>query len=626
MTVGRRLQSRAENEGANEVKKQWIPLWILVALGFLVLCMPVETQAKRRSLQVKSVKTLEEAVKKLEKTGGIILLSDRTYRLKKSIDVPSNVTICGKTKTMIDCSKLKGRTAFIAKDTKEVHIRRIRFSHIVKGSAIKGIRSRNMRITDCRFEGGDIAVAFQGCYRPIVSKNTFTKVNQPISFTISQKRIRKGRHSRLVIVKNSITKKRIDQMKQNTVTKAEHYYVTYSNDGKKKKRLFYYRDKKDNNLNIYPNKRPYRERYTDETTYRGNTRDYYLFRSYMEQLEYCGGGTLTIKKGRYFISNAICIPSNVKIILEDGVIIKKTKAIYQTELDNPKVIFIFVPPSKAKRKEAIGGYGGTHDVLVMGKGRAIIDCNNKMPGRGMDMGHCRNIVIQNLSFHNQYGSHYIELNSSQNVIVRQCEFWKFRDYKGDTYKEAINIDGTDYAVNGFNHIWSKHDKSVCQNIEISNCKFTDLGTAIGSHTYIANQGQQCYHTDVRIVNNTFHGTTNCAIRALNWKNALICGNSFRDVGIQNGAKNFSIFLGGVICPTVKENAFANVFVPLTIRQQIQYALERKAGYPISESEITEQNWNDILYTNGIYGEVFMAAVRYTKDLALTDKTMKYFYE
>ena len=322
----------------------------------------------------------------------------------------------------------------------------------------------------------------------------------------------------------------------------------------------------------------------------------------------------------------MCITSNVKIVFEDGVVIKKTKAIYQTELDNHKVIFIFVPPSKEKKKESVSGYGGTHDVTMTGIGNVVIDCNNKLPGRGMDMGHCRNIVIENLTFHNQYGSHYIELNSSQNVIVRNCNFWKFRDYKGDTYKEAINIDGTDYAVNGFNHVWSKHDKTVCQNIEITNCKFTDLGTAIGSHTYVANQGQQCYHTNIRITNNVFFGSTNCAIRALNWKNVLIADNSFRDIGIQNGAKNFSIFMGGVIDATVTRNAFANVYVPVTIRQQIQYELERKAGYPISECQITDKNWEDLLRTNVIYGAVFKAAVRYTKDLQLTDKTLKYFYE
>lgn len=596
----------------------------------MLLLLPVQAQAKRRSVQANSVSALEQATKKLEKTGGIIWLGNRTYRLKKSIMIPSNVTIRGRKKTVIDGSMLKGRTAFVTKDSKEVHVRWIHFTKMQKGSAVKGIRSRNMRITDCSFTSGDYGVSFEGCYRPIVSSNTFTKLGQPIRFTISKKTVKKraGRRiiKRTVITKNSITAKRIAQMKKNTVKKVTHYYVTFSNDGKKQKRLFYYRDKSDNNLYLRPETRPYRERYTDEDTYRGNTKGYYQLRSYMEQLEYCGGGTLTLKKGTYYISNAVCIPSNVKIVFEDGVVIKKTKAIYQTELDNHKVIFIFVPPSKEKKKESVSGYGGTHDVTMTGIGNVVIDCNNKLPGRGMDMGHCRNIVIENLTFHNQYGSHYIELNSSQNVIVRNCNFWKFRDYKGDTYKEAINIDGTDYAVNGFNHVWSKHDKTVCQNIEITNCKFTDLGTAIGSHTYVANQGQQCYHTNIRITNNVFFGSTNCAIRALNWKNVLIADNSFRDIGIQNGAKNFSIFMGGVIDATVTRNAFANVYVPVTIRQQIQYELERKAGYPISECQITDKNWEDLLRTNVIYGAVFKAAVRYTKDLQLTDKTLKYFYE
>lgn len=596
----------------------------------MLLLLPVQAQAKRRSVQANSVSTLEQATKKLKKTGGIIWLGNRTYRLKKSIMIPTNVTIRGRKKTVIDGSLLKGRTAFVTKDSKEVHVRWIHFTKMQKGSAVKGIRSRNMRITDCSFTGGDYGVSFEGCYRPIVSNNTFTKLGQPIRFTISKKTVKKraGRRliKRTVITKNSITAKRIAQMKNNTVKKVTHYYVTFSNDGKKQKRLFYYRDKSDNNLYLRPETRPYRERYTDEDTYRGNTKGYYQLRSYMEQLEYCGGGTLTLKKGTYYISNAVCIPSNVKIVFEDGVVIKKTKAIYQTELDNHKVIFIFVPPSKAKKKESVSGYGGTHDVTMTGIGNVVIDCNNKLPGRGMDMGHCRNIVIENLTFHNQYGSHYIELNSSQNVIVRNCNFWKFRDYKGDTYKEAINIDGTDYAVNGFNHVWSKHDKTVCQNIEITNCKFTDLGTAIGSHTYVANQGQQCYHTNIRITDNVFFGSTNCAIRALNWRNVLIADNSFRDIGIQNGAKNFSIFMGGVIDATVTRNAFANVYVPVTIRQQIQYELERKAGYPISECQITDKNWEDLLSTNVIYGAVFKAAVRYTKDLQLTDKTLKYFNE
>lgn len=79
--------------------------------------------------------------------------------------IPSNVTIRGRKKTVIDGSMLKGRTAFVTKDSKEVHVRWIHFTKMQKGSAVKGIRSRNMRITDCSFTGGDYGVSFEGCYR-----------------------------------------------------------------------------------------------------------------------------------------------------------------------------------------------------------------------------------------------------------------------------------------------------------------------------------------------------------------------------------------------------------------------------------------------------------------------------
>ena len=138
------------------MRRRCVPLGIIAGLGVLMLLLlPVQAQAKRRSVQANSVSALEQATKKLEKTGGIIWLGNRTYRLKKSIMIPSNVTIRGRKKTVIDGSMLKGRTAFVTKDSKEVHVRWIHFTKMQKGSAVKGIRSRNMRITDCSFTGGD---------------------------------------------------------------------------------------------------------------------------------------------------------------------------------------------------------------------------------------------------------------------------------------------------------------------------------------------------------------------------------------------------------------------------------------------------------------------------------------
>lgn len=58
-------------------------------------------------------------------------------------------------------------------------------------------------------------------------------------------------------------------------------------------------------------------------------------------------------------------------------------------------------------------------------------------------------------------------------------------------------------------------KLICKNILIQNTTFKNIGTAIGSHTYSANGQTQLYHENVRILNNTFDGTYNAAIRALN---------------------------------------------------------------------------------------------------------------
>lgn len=88
------------------------------------------------------------------------------------------------------------------------------------------------------------------------------------------------------------------------------------------------------------------------------------------------------------------------------------------------------------------------------------------------------------------------------------------------------MDGTDLNTDGFNYDWSAHDKTICKNILIQNTTFKNIGTAIGSHTYSANGQTQLYHENVRILNNTFDGTYNAAIRVLNWKDTIISGNSF----------------------------------------------------------------------------------------------------
>src|SRR5690554_3012459 len=74
---------------------------------------------------------------------------------------------------------------------------------------------------------------------------------------------------------------------------------------------------------INPSSSPYKKKYVKNTNYNDKTKHYYLLRSYLEQLEKDGGGTLTLKKGKYIITNTLYVPSNVTINLQDGVRIVK---------------------------------------------------------------------------------------------------------------------------------------------------------------------------------------------------------------------------------------------------------------------------------------------------------------
>ena len=80
------------------------------------------------------------------------------------------------------------------------------------------------------------------------------------------------------------------------------------------------------------------------------TRDWYLFRSYLEKLEVSGGGKLIVKKGTYNITNTLCIPSNVKITFEDGVVINKTTDTHTKKFHAGVTLFEFVPAAKYDKK------------------------------------------------------------------------------------------------------------------------------------------------------------------------------------------------------------------------------------------------------------------------------------
>lgn len=431
-----------------------------------------------------------------------------------------------------------------------------------------------------------------GVNEPSVTANKISGCKYAAIFDQAQN---SGKGKRFPAVLSVVGTSSMNKLSSNTVSDLSHYYVTNG-----KIRILYFRNKTDRNFTIFTTTAPYHEKYNDAIDF-SKRKVYYTFLSYMEQLEYAGGGTVTVKAGNYPVTNNICIPSNVTLNLENGVTFTKTGTT-ATDICYAKSIFTLVPPSKDGTVKTISGYNGSHDVKIIGNGTARINCADVKNCMGLVMGHARNITIQGVTFQNQYGSHFMELNSSYNVTIQNCSFETFKVLDLKSYKECINIDSTDLNTDGFNYDWSTHDKTVCQNIYIKNNTFKNIGTAVGSHTYSANGNTQLYHQNVQILNNTFDGTYNAAIRALNWKDTVIKGNTFMRIqALSDGNLNsngnqtryVALLLRGVVNPTVTGNFFEDCgYYPIRVVMQVSAAVAGaiKAGYGDTICQISDANW------------------------------------
>ena len=188
------------------------------------------------------------------------------------------------------------------------------------------------------------------------------------------------------------------------------------------------------------------------------------------------------------------------------------------------------------------------------------------------------------------------------MVVENCHFEGFTPHDGKSYKECINVDGTDLNTNGFNYNWSTHDKTTCQNIYVRNNTFKKIGTAIGSHTYSAQGAALLYHQNVQFYNNEVDGTYNASVRALNWKDCVIKGNTFRNnqsfddgkVNEKDEQNNYvTVLLRGVVNPTVTGNVFASSnYYPIRVTLVVGPTTDASAlaGYPNTQCSISEKNW------------------------------------
>lgn len=384
------------------------------------------------------------------------------------------------------------------------------------------------------------------------------------------------------------------------------------------------------NFTISTSSKPYKNKYVKTNVYNKYTKHYLAIRSYLDYMTKRGGGTLTLKKGTYNLTNSILLPSNVKLVLNDGVVLNKTSKTHTKELKAGHVLIECVRSSRIKKKGVIGGYKGEKNISIIGKGKVTINlgkCNNS---EAIRIPHCQNVTIDNISFINLRNGHFIEIDASKNVTITNCNFSKNKNGE----RCAINLDTPDKVTNGFNGAYSKFDKTPNVNVTIQDCTFTDLHRGIDTHRFSPNK----YHTNVQVLNCTFRNCIQSPIQMENWKDAVIKGNTFDTVkgwkdnsGKAIQKEKFGIFMrGGVIDPIISENTFDNVYMPFYAKgYHKEPAGDRASKYPATynsfSAESIESMKNNTLGENAVlrYFAINHRSIAY---IALSDRHYdKYFF-
>lgn len=282
-----------------------------------------------------------------------------------------------------------------------------------------------------------------------------------------------------------------------------------------------------------------------------------------ESMRKAGGGKLTLKKGTYNFQYSVCIPSNVTVVLKDGVVINN---IYDTKahIRPTTAMWQFVPKNMTYKAKSIGKYRGTKNAKLTAKGKVVFNMKN-ITGLAVIAVHCQKIEISGITFKGMNKNHYIEVNGAKNVKIKNCRFQKAKKgtLKSHYVKEAINIDLADPFTGGIGCTWAKQDKTPCKKIKIENCTFTGMSRGVGTHNYSqTGKGENIYHSGITIKNNTFKNLYDAGVYLMNWENTKIINNKFVQCGKGNNLPHtntaHAISGSGVMKIKITGNSFEKI--------------------------------------------------------------------
>lgn len=374
---------------------------------------------------------------------------------------------------------------------------------------------------------------------------------------------------------------------------------------------------------ITPESKPYKDYGVTSKNYNKQRKHSYLIQSYLKAFEdNKKGGTLYLTKGSgngvYTLSNEMCIPSNVKIVIKDGVTVKKTYDAGVSkdgnEINASTYMFSFVPISLRSSGAVKRGSGNaTENSSIIGEGSATIDAGGATSYKNGGQPYCGTIAfgdntnckVSGITFKNMnktYG-HFMEVNGTADCIIENNTFiggTTAIDENGNKVNaEAINIDTFDNVKKGFSGKWLAPDGTRNIRLKIRNNKFSDMNIAIGTHGYTHDNP----HKQVEITGNTFTNIYSKVIQPMRWKETVISGNTFNC-----SPENTIIYCRSANVMDVYNNTF-NVNNASTRIYHFRYAYHQSGSTdklkvePVANN-ITAENKENMLHNNTYNGTYF----------------------
>lgn len=264
-----------------------------------------------------------------------------------------------------------------------------------------------------------------------------------------------------------------------------------------------------------------------------------------------GRGILVFPDGTYLIAQTLVIkpPGNIWIQMGRAATIRRSAASVQYLIAN------FDTSSTYTGYTAPGNIRLTGGIFDGAAGTFTTSCTNVI------FAHASNIRVEGVTSQNVVDWHGLEINSSQDVVVRDCEFRGFNPANSSrTGSEACQIDGA-FTASGLPGIDAAAlDNTACDNVLFEGNTARGYGS-LGSFGKLFGSDSTkdgYFHTNIRCVGNHGYGLSGYSIRSYNWKNVVIADNTFDSC---NGGVLVDVQSGNTVPVEriiVEGNAFTNM--------------------------------------------------------------------